>query len=148
MGVLVRRGIVRAGRLIADGVSYRIRRAGQGEYLIQRMGPYDIGCVRYFAYRDHLILENPWGRIEIRFHPTGTSFAFDRRFHRIGSMLEGRIVIYERHRLVAKGRVTPSGVRLETLAPDLHPIQRELALGLALRSEDLSRQAAIAQGPG
>jgi hypothetical protein len=41
---------------------------------------------------------------------------------------------------VLEGRVTPSGVRLETLAMDLEPIQKELAFCLALRSEDLDRQ--------
>ena len=117
-----------------------------GEYLIRGTGPQDSGRVRYFWDRDHAILENPFGEVEIRFRPNGTHFVFDRRTYRIGSMIYGRIVIYERDRLVAKGRVTPSGVRLDTLAVDLHPIQRELALVLALRSEDLSHQAGRKSG--
>jgi hypothetical protein len=100
--------------------------------------------------RERLLLDNSRGEIEVKFDPNLGTFEFDGRTYVIGSMKGGDILVRERDRRVIEGRVTVSGVRLEKVAIDLVPIQRELAFGLALRSEDLAREARMAPrtGPG
>jgi len=138
--IVVKRGLVRAGRIVVDEVSYRARRDGMGSYIVPEARTQAPGHVRYLFWRDHLYLENPSHRVEILFHTGETSFEFDDRTYQIGPMTEGHVIIRERNRTVVEGSVTPSGVRLETIAVELEPIQNELAFGLALRSEDLFRQ--------
>ena len=138
--VTVKRGLLRAGRIVTDHTSFRVRRDADGSYIVPESSSQEPGRVRYLFLRDYLFVENPFHKIEIVFHPTETSFDFDNRTYRIEPMTEGKIVIRDRDRTVVEGRVTPSGVRLERIAIELEPIQNELAFGLALRSEDLDRQ--------
>ncbi len=49
-------------------------------------------------------------------------------------MVWGHVMIMGRERPVATGRLTLSGVRLGYVAPELEPIARELAVGLAYRA--------------
>jgi len=138
--VTVKRGVLRAGRVVVDHVSFRVRRDADGSYLVPESASHEPGRVRYLTLRDHLFLETLLNKIEIMFHPKETSFGFDERTYRIEPITDGKILIRERDRTVVEGHVTPSGVRLETVAPELEPIQNGLAFGLALRSEDLDRQ--------
>jgi hypothetical protein len=138
--ITVRRGLVRAGRVIVDDVRWRVKRDGKEDFKVHGPDFRVVGGIRYLFWRDTALLETPLHKIEISFRSQETSFVFASRTYRLGSMNEGRIVIRERERVVLEGRVTPSGVRLETLAMDLEPIQKELAFCLALRSEDLDRQ--------
>lgn len=140
MVITVKRGLIRAGRIVVDHDTYRVRRDGKGSFIVSKSGADASGLVRYLKWRDLLFLENPPHKVEIRFLPGETSFEFDNRTYRIGPMTDGHVVIHERDRKVVEGRVTASGVRLETVAVELEPIKNELAFGLALRSEDLARQ--------
>jgi hypothetical protein len=138
--ITVKRGVVRPGRIVVDHVSYRVHRDRDGSFIVPEIAAEGPGRVRYLSLRDEMFLENPSYQVEVRFRPGETSFEFDRNTYRIEPMTEGRILVRERERTVVEGRVTPSGVRLEAVAPELQPIQNELAFGLALRSEDLDRQ--------
>lgn len=51
----------------------------------------------------------------------------------------GNISIKEGGRPAVRGHTTVSGVRLLVVAPDLEPLERELAFGLALRSSALDK---------
>jgi hypothetical protein len=140
MLIKVRRGLVRAGRVIVGEVSWRVKREDEGVFNVYGSDFRLAGCIRYLFWRDHAFLETGSHKVEISFHSRESSFVFNGATFRLGSMNEGRIVIRERDRVVMEGRVTPGGVRLEAVAMDLEPIQRELAFCLALRSEDLYRQ--------
>lgn len=60
----------------------------------------------------------------------------------------GTIRIERNGTQVVLGSSTTTGVRLDVHAPELEPIIRELALGFALYTDTLSREARYAQGGG
>ncbi len=133
--VIVGRGIVRAGRVTLDGVSYRVRRWKEGAFLVSAPPPMRPGWVRYFEYRDRAVVSAQDENLEIHFHPATTTIGWRGRAYRLASMTQGRIRITEGDREVVRGRVTPSGIRLDRVAPELLPIIRELALFLGKDGE-------------
>lgn len=138
MNVTVKHRWLRPSAVFADGTRYRVRREGQGAFRIAGPGPEDGGRVLFYPWRDYASIERRDGLVEIQFKDERTEFDWDRHTYRLGDMLDGDIHIREEERLVVDGRVTVSGVRLRTLAPDLDPIIRELAFALALRSEHMN----------
>lgn len=148
MVVAVKRGLVRTGQVVVDGTSYRIRREREGWLSILDSAGHVSGRIRYLEFRDRFALTNGHGNVDTVFRPGYGSFEFGGRTYVIESMESGQLVVHQDLRSVVRGRVTPEGVRLEFVAGELHPIQKELALGLALRSEDLSRLHAWTGGVG
>ena len=75
----------------------------------------------------------PSGSLEIRFRVWNATFTYRRRSYCIGSMLGNRVMIFEADRPVVEGSMTWSGIRFGALEPEFRGIERELAVGLALR---------------
>src|SRR6266508_120865 len=140
VAVVAKTGILGGGRVRTEEGVYRIRQAADGWYSILGRTPAS-GRVRYNGARDILEIERPGVSLSIQFRSEleKTAFELDRTVYDVATMDFGRISIRERGRSVVEGRVTPSGVRLESVAPDLQPIERELAFGLALRSNEYAR---------
>ncbi len=140
VAVVAKTGILGGGRVRTEEGVYRIRQAADGWYSILGRTPAS-GRVRYNGARDILEIERPGVSLSIQFRSEleKTAFELDRTVYDVATMDFGRISIRERGRSVVEGRVTPSGVRLESVAPDLQPIERELAFGLALRSNEVAR---------
>src|SRR5207249_10249545 len=126
----------------------RARRDRNGSYVIPALGDQGHANVQYLFMRERLELKKARSEVEITFGRNLATFEFDARTYQIGSMSKGDNIVRERDRIVIEGRVTVSGVRLQKVSTDLEPIQRELAFGLALRSEDLSRQSYLADVAG
>jgi len=139
MPVIVRRGIVRAGRVVVEGVSSRILRGKGGWFLVSEPSGMPPSRVRYFQFRDRATIATNGETIVFRFRRGGAMVGWRGRAYRLHDMSGGRIRMTQDDREVVTGRVTPSGVRLDVVAPELLPIVRSLALVLALHSEDLSR---------
>jgi len=134
MVVEARVGIFRGSRVSAEGVQYEVRRLPGSWYEVDAPVPSGRGRVHYSGWRDVIRIERTDAVLEIRFRLRGTSFSWRGRTYRVGSMLWGRVTIDDQGRPVASGVMTLSGVRLEFVSPELEPIARELAFGLALRT--------------
>jgi len=141
VAVVAKTGILGGGRVRTEEGVYGIRQAADGWYSILGRTAGDSGRVRYNGARDILEIQRHGVRLSIQFRSEleRTTFELDRTVYDVATMDFGRISIRERGRSVVEGRVTPSGVRLESVAPDLQPIERELAFGLALRSNEVAR---------
>jgi hypothetical protein len=85
--------------------------------------------------RDRIHIDSPAGLLEIRFRWRNTTFMWRGRRYRIESAFAGRVRIVNDVRPAVEGKTTWSGVRLTYVEPELRPIERELALGLALRAQ-------------
>ncbi len=141
MIVAAKHRFLRPSVVTADATRCRVRKEGSDGYRIEGPNPSDVGRLVYRKWKGEATIERTEGIVSIRFQPQGTDFVWDRRTYHLGDMLDGDIRIREGERLVVEGRVTVSGVRLETRIPDLDPIARELAFVLALRSENVIRAA-------
>lgn len=117
-----------------EGVEYPIRREGGGWVSVPSVGAWPRGRVRYDALRDRIRIESPGASAVIPFRWRGTAFTFRGQRYRVGPMAWGHVTVSRGDRPVATGRVTLSGVRLGYVAPELEPIARELAVGLAFRA--------------
>lgn len=133
MTLEARIGILR-DRLVVEGVEYPIRREGGGWVSVPLIGSCPSGRVRYEALRDRIRIESAAGTTVVPFRWRGTNFTFGGRRYRIGPMAWGHVMVSRGDRPVATGRVTIHGVRLGFIAPELDPIARELAVGLAFRA--------------
>ncbi len=93
------------------------------------------GRVRYDGDRQIIRIERPGATVDIDFdpEPKRTVFQFQGHAYEVASMDFGDIAIREGGRIAVRGHVTISGVRLVSVSPELLPIERELAFGLALR---------------
>ena len=141
MAIVAKTGILGGGKVRTEDAVCKVRPAGEGWYSIPGRTSGDSGRVRYHGARDILEIERPGVSLSIQFRSEleRTTFELDRTVYDVATMDFGHISIREQGRSVVEGRVTPSGVRLESVAPDLQPIERELAFGLALRSNELAR---------
>ncbi|HKW42673.1 MAG TPA: hypothetical protein VJP06_00675 [Thermoplasmata archaeon] len=103
--------------------------------------PHEVGQVRYDDDRNSLEIQRPEGRLSIHFKPEleHTTFEWKGHSYQMGTLDFGEISIKEGSRAAVRGHGTVSGVRLLAVAPDLSPIERELAFGLALRSAAIDR---------
>lgn len=97
------------------------------------------GRVRYDEGGDVLHIQRPGIEVSIHFLPelVATTFQFRGHSYEIGPMDAGNISIKEGITPVVRGHETVSGVRLLFVAPELVPIERELAFGLAVRGDAL-----------
>ncbi len=126
-------GILR-DRLVMEGVEYPLRREGGGWVSVPSVGAQPGGRVRYDSLRDRIRIESCGGSTVIPFRWRRTSFTFGGQQYRVGPMAWGHVMVSRGDRPVATGRVTPTGVRLGYVAPELEPMARELAVGLAFRA--------------
>ncbi len=133
MTLEARIGILR-DRLVVEGVEYPVRREGGGWLSVPSVGPQSSARVRYDALRDRIRIESAAGTTLVPFRWRGTNFTFGGHRYRIGPMAWGHVMVSRGDRPVATGRVTMHGVRLGFVAPELDPIAKELAIGLAFRA--------------
>jgi len=123
------------GKVRTKAGIFDVTLAEGGGYRVQGPAGEEPGLVRYDAERQILEIERPGVTLRIRFRPEleQTTFDFQGHHYEVGTMDFGNISVTEEGRPVVRGHVTVSGVRLLSVAPDLEPIERELAFGLALR---------------
>ena len=133
MALEARIGILK-DRLVVEGVEYPIRREGGGWVSVPSPGSVPSGRVRYDALHDRLRIESPAGAADVPFRWRGTTFTFGGQRYRIGPMAWGHVMVSRGDRPMVTGRVTVHGVRLGFVAPELNPIAKELAIGLAFRA--------------
>jgi len=141
VAIVAKTGIFGGGKVRTEDAVCKVRPAGEGWYSIPGRTSGDSGRVRYHGARDILEIERPGVSLTIQFRSEmeKTTFELDRIAYDVATMDFGRVSIQERGRSVVEGRVTPGGVRLDSVAPELQPIERELAFGLALRSNEIAR---------
>ena len=121
-------------RLVVEGVEYPVRHEGGGWVSVSSAGPRAGRRVRYDALRDRIRIEGSGETVAIPFHWRHTTFDFDGRRYRVGPMAWGHVMVSRGDRPVVTGHVTMTGVRLGYVAPELQPIAKELAVGLAYRA--------------
>ena len=125
-------------RVIAEGVEYPVVSGPRGWLSVvdSRGGG---TRVRYQAVRDRIQVVGPDGALEIRFRSLrDTTFQWRGHVYRIASGVSGRIIIYEDERVAAEGKLASSGRWVfEVLSPALRSIERELVLGLAMRTSTM-----------
>lgn len=127
------------GKVRTDGGVFDVEHAGEGWFAVSGPAAEGAGRVRYEPNQGILEIERPGIRLVVDFQPEmqGTRFTFGGHTYQAGSMDFGTIWIKDGERNVVQGHVTLSGVRLTLVAPEMQPIERELAFGLALRGEAL-----------
>ena len=137
MTVIAKIGVLEHGGKVRtkDGV-FAVHRGPDGSYAVSGPAGEPAGRVRYDDERETLTIERPGFALSIRFRPEleHTRFELAGHTYEVATMDFGNISIKEDARAVVQGHVTVSGVRLLTVAPELVPVERELAFGLALRS--------------
>jgi len=124
----------------AEGI-VEVQRSPDGTYEVPAPADGQPGRVKYDDEHDVLEIERPGVHLSIQFRgeTEHTVFEFGGRTYEVATMDFGAISIKDAGRPAVQGHVTVSGVRLLSVAPDLQPIQRELAFGLALRSDAISK---------
>lgn len=136
MAVIAKVGLLEhGGKVRTKAGIYEARRAPDGWYVVQGPTAEGSGKVRYDEGRGTLEVQRPGVDVSIRFRAEleHTTFEFGGHTYEVGTMDFGDISIREGARPVVRGHETVSGVRLLSVAPELEPIERELAFGLALR---------------
>lgn len=129
----------RRGKVRTDAGVFPVERGDAGWFTVAGPAAEGSGRVRYEPNQGILEIERPGLRAVIDFQPEreGTTFTFGGHTYQAGAMNFGTIWIKEAERNVVQGHVTLNGVRLTLVAPEIQPIERELAFGLALRGEAL-----------
>ncbi len=119
-----------------DEGSFDVVPSEAGGYIVGAPSGQEPGLVSYETEQHVLDIRRPEVRVVIRFRPQTerTTFTLDEHVYDVGTMDFGNVDISERGRPVVRGYTTMSGVRLVSVAPELQPIERELAFGLALHS--------------
>lgn len=130
VGLLEHRGKVRTGAGI-----FEVRGTADEGYEVGGPPSEGPGHVHYDIDRDVLDIQRPGVQVSIQFRGEleHTTFPFAGHTYEIGTMDFGNVSITEAGRPVVRGHETVSGVRLLFVAPELVPIERELAFGLAIR---------------
>ena len=131
VGLLEHRGKVRTKEGVFEAV-----RGADGWYTVGGPAAEGPGKVRYDDEAERLELQRPGNAVSIHFRGELERTTFEYRGHTydVATMDFGNILIQEGPRPVVQGHVTVSGARLVRVAPEMLPIERELAFGLALRS--------------
>lgn len=131
----------KAGRVRTPGGIYGVTPGDDDWYTVAGPVPAGSGRVRYDDERNLLEVQRPGISLSIYFRPEmeRTTFELDRHVYEVATMDFGNISITEGGRPVVRGHGTVSGVRLLAVAPELEPVERELAFGLALRASALDR---------
>ncbi len=132
LGLLEHRGKVRTPAGI-----FEVRGTPEEGYEVDGPASEGRGRVRYDDDRDVLHIQRPGISLSIHFLPARaqTTFQFGGHTYEVGPMDLGGISIKEGTRVAVRGHETVSGVRLLFVAPELVPIERELAFGLAVRGD-------------
>lgn len=142
MEVRVRHGLLGDGRIWVDRVRTRVLKDSGGWYVVLSPSRDADARVLFRPLQDMVVIEQSGQFLRVPFKNGEASFSWEDRVYRISSMVLGKVRIDEGPRDVAQGVVTTEGVRFELFRSDLLPIIRALAWGLALRSEQLARDAA------
>ncbi len=130
-------------RVRVEGAEWEVRRGRDGWFHV--LDPRGRGGrVRYDGWRDRLAIDAAEGALEIRFRWRHTTFSWRGRTYRVTSMLWGRVSFLDGNLPVAEGRMTWGGMRFDLLSPEFHGIERELAVGFALRAQAIASAAAVA----
>ncbi len=137
VGVLGKKGKVRT----PEGI-YEVGPPEDDWHKVTAPAGQESGRVRYTDERDLLEIERPGTTLSIHFRPEleHTTFELNGHVYQVGTMDFGNISVKEGDRTVVRGHGTLSGVRLLAVAPDLEPLERELAFGLALRAAGLDKE--------
>lgn len=133
-------------RLVQDGVEIPVRRERGGWVYVPSLAGQPGGRIRYDHLHDRIRIESAAGSVTIPFRWRHTLFSFAGRQYRVGPMAWGHVMVSQGERPVVTGRLTPTGVRLGYVAPDLAPIANELAMGFACRAVALWLLATTAGG--
>ena len=140
MRVTAELGIIWGGRVIIDGVRRKVRRTGDGWYVVSHGSSGMHGRIRNRAAADIIEIRSPMGDLTIEFHMEGTAFKWNGRQYQVASMNSGDVFVTADAMPALRGTFTMSGVRLELLDSALMPIAAELAFGFALRRSYLGRE--------
>ena len=122
-------------RVLVDGAAASVWSGRGGWNLVEGPAGAPLGRVRYDVWRDRIHIDSPAGLLEIRFRWRNTTFAWRGRRYLIESALLSRIRVMDGLRTAVEGTTTWNGVRLAYVDLELRPIARELALGLAIRTQ-------------
>ncbi len=127
------------GKVRTPEGTVEVRRGDDGWFVIPGLGSEPSGRVRYDAEREALALEHGDVRVSVQFRRESqdTTFTMGGHVFTLGRMDFGELSIREGTRVIVRGHATLSGVRLTLVGPELQPMERELALGLALRGSSL-----------
>ncbi len=139
MAVIAKIGLrERGGKVRTKAGIFPVTRDPDGSYVVTGPAGEPPGRVAYDDNLETLEIRRPGAEVSIRFRPElePTTFEFGEHTYTVGTMDFGTITIREGTRPVVQGHVTVSGVRLLSVAPELEPIERELAFGLAVRSAE------------
>jgi hypothetical protein len=128
-------------RVVVGGAEFPVRRGRRGWREV--VDPAGTSRVRYDGWRDRIQVESPEGSVRIQFRWRNSTFTWQERTYRIDSGFWGRVRIFDGDREVAGGKVTWGGFRFEFVLPELHPIERELAIGLGLRAQTFAAMMAV-----
>ncbi len=140
MEVVVKHRIRGDGRIWVDRAESAVRKAEDGGYAVDAPDAWDRAWARYDSIGDRILIDLDEESVEVRFHEGQAHFTWKERPYHIASMISGVVHIDQSGRPVVDGQVTVSGVHLKTVEPELLPLIRPLAWGLALRSEAIARQ--------
>ncbi len=139
MALDARHGLLGDGSIRGDGRRTRVRRDTGGWYIVRDASSWGDARVLFRDLQDLAVIQWAGAVLRVAFHAGEAEFSWEDRTYRIGTMIRGEIRIQQDGRLVATGRVTVSGVHLDTVATELLSIIRPIAWALLLRSEALSR---------
>jgi len=131
-------------RVLVDGASSAVWRGRGGWHLVEGSSGVLPGRVRYDSMRDRIHIDSAAGLLEIRFRWRNTTFMWRGRTYRIQPSAWGRVTILDGNRPVVQGRLTLSGIRLDSVDPEFRDIERELAFGLAQRATTIAMVVAVA----
>ena len=135
MVVVAKIGILGKGKVRTQTGTFEANPGDDNWYTVAGTTSGESGRVRYRDERNLLEIGRPGFDVSIHFRPEleRTTFELNGRTYDVGTTDFGEISIKEGARVVVRGHGTISGVRLLAVAPDLAPLERELAFGFALR---------------
>ncbi len=137
--VIVKHGLLGGGRIRVDHVETEVRREDVGIYVVDAPDVWDRAKMRYDRFEDHFRVDLEQETVDVAFHQGEARFTWKDRPYHIASLVGGEVRIDQEGRPVATGVVTVSGLDLEPVEPELLPLIRPLAWGLALYSEEVAR---------
>lgn len=136
MTIVVKLGVLRDRHEVkTDDGDFEVRPSAADGYVVEAPSGEEPGLVRYDEEERVLEIQRPGMSLRIEFgtEQERTFFEFNDHRYEVGTLDFGKVDIAEAGRQAVGGYATVSGVRLEFVAPELRPIERELAFGLALR---------------
>lgn len=132
------------GRIRVDGVRTKVLRDTGGWYVVEGAEAGESTRVLYRDRQDLVVLRGAETTLRVPFSAGEGAFEWGGRHYHIANMVRGEVRIDQEGRQVVRGRVTDTGLHLESVAAEMGALIRSLAWGLTLRSESLARAARIA----